>query len=801
MRIVLLLMLCCGILPLFAQIPEVAVGMDGTYLLSDFGEIRKMPAAGETLDKAAAWITAHGGGVLVVPAGTAKELVIRNQYQTLRPNAVTPVLTIIDRRGGMVVTHPPQIGLTMPFEFSGWTGTKTDRTLDTYPDFLPHWGSHTVSAINNTVLRGSSSVLRTCEVVKKAGSEVWVYPETIRGIFPAQRLSFTMPGVSTSIEVKDIYWDTARKQSYFTADIPEVQANGAGQLSNKSNVGSMLITTAHNADSQSFDFHVWREQYGHGDAFVISGWFAYQGDVMSSRGDENGVVLNAEIEGDIDAFTAKVESVDWANDALKFATGARNANKLGTSRPLINLNEKKWITAGSVLIVGAEDWSGMIVRNPAVQNKVDDYITWGITPDRFPMTYTDEQGHHPSLTTWDGKPVREFRYVYKGKTYPSLITRGANYLGGRIIGSPDCGWTPEVVGRFFAVAEEGEYATARDGGSYFCGGPAANVYRWYLIRAFKKNADGTCEIRIERVRFASVAAGGPTLYNDDNYTWDGHERPLKYIIAPGAFVSDIAEGWKEGMNSSPGADHPRTLKLADGPYRGTATDFAPGDPVVQAVGADPVFPRGVRIRQFNKIPSSWPTSAVEISNFGLVSTSAALLIGGDGMVDRDIALASRKDHKPAHGSALAIESVTGAGIRFSADVTEGALVFEQPVHEQPLVWKSAAGKTVLMVNPKNGNMSVSGGEVALPTVKGLSGISATSVAANNLRGINVPVKEGAQMLAVVFPANEPDANYSLTVQPNWFTLDRVVRKANNGFIVSFSTPAPKGAVVDWQLIR
>ncbi|OPZ86523.1 MAG: hypothetical protein BWY76_00917 [bacterium ADurb.Bin429] len=117
------------------------------------------------------------------------------------------------------------------------------------------------------------------------------------------------------------------------------------------------------------------------------------------------------------------------------------------------------------------------------------------------------------------------------------------------------------------------------------------------------------------------------------------------------------------------------------------------------------------------------------------------------------------------------------------------------------MWKSAAGKTVLMVNPKNGNMSVSGGEVALPTVKGLSGISATSVAANNLRGINVPVKEGAQMLAVVFPANEPDANYSLTVQPNWFTLDRVVRKANNGFIVSFSTPAPKGAVVDWQLIR
>ncbi|HOS43810.1 MAG TPA: hypothetical protein PK794_08985, partial [Armatimonadota bacterium] len=702
MRIVLMLMLWCCILPLCAQTPEVAVGMDGTYLLSDFGEIRKMPAARETLEKAAAWITAHGGGVLVVPAGTARELVVRNQFQTLRPDAVTPVLTIIDRRGGLVVTHPPQIGLTMPFEFSGWAGTKTDRTLDTYPDYLPHWGSHTVTAVNNTVLRGSSSVLRTCEVVKRAGSEVWIYPETIRGIF-------TMPGVSTNIEVKEIYWDTARRQSYFTADVPAVKADGVGQLSNKSNVGSMLITTAHNADSQSFDFHVWREQYGHGDAFVISGWFAYQGDVMSSRGDENGVVLNAEIESDIDPFSAKVEAVDWKHDALTFAPGARNANKLATSRPLINMNPAKWITAGTVCIVPAEDWSGMIVRNPAVQNKVDDYITWGITPDRFPMTYTDEQGEHPSLTTWDGKPVRAFKYVYKDKAYPSLITRGANYLGGRIIASPDCGWTPEVVGRFFAVAEEGEYVSGADGGGYFCGGAPDKAYRWYLIRAFKKNPDGTCEIRIERVRFAAVAAGGPTLYDEEHYTWDGHERPLTYIIAPGAFVSDIAEGWQEGMNSSPGAAHPRTLKLADGPYRGTATDFAPGDPVTQAVGADPVFPRGVRVRQFNKLPSSWPTSAVEISNHGLVSTYAALLIGGDGMVDRDLVLAHRKDRKPPHGSALSIDSVTGAGIRFNADVTEGALVFEQPAHEQPLVWKSAAGKTVLMVNPKSGNLSISGG--------------------------------------------------------------------------------------------
>ncbi len=801
MRWLVFAFLCICILPLHAQVPEVALGMDGAYLLSDFGEINTMPAVKNTLDKAAYWITTHGGGTLVVPTGTAKELVIRNQYQTQRPDGTVPVVTIIDRRNGLTITHPPQIGLTMPFEFSGWAGTKLDRTLDTYPDYLPHWGSHAVMAINNSVIRGSSSVLRTCEVVKRANGEVWLYPETIRGIFPAQRLPFTMPGVSKNIEVKHIGWDVAKQQAYFTADIPEVKANGTGQLSNKSNVGTLLLTTAHNADSQSFDFHVWREQYGHGDAFVISGWFAYQGDVMSSRGDENGVVLNAEIENDIDPFTAKVEAVDWTQDALKFAPGARNANKLATSRPLINMNAKKWLTAGTVQIVNAEDWSGMMVQNPALLAKVDDYVKWGITPERFPMTWTDEKGEHPSLISWDGKPVRAFAHVYNGKTFPSLITRGANYLGGRIIGAKECGWTPDVVGRFFAVTEPGEFVSGADGGGYFTASPPGNIYRWYLIRAYRRNADGTHEIRIERVRFAAVAAGGPTLYNDDNYTHDGHERPLRYIIAPGAYVSDIADGWKEGMNASPGADHPRTLKLAAGPHRGTALDFAPGDPVEQAVGADPVFPRGVRVRQFNKIPSSWPTSAIEISNFGLVSTYAALLIGSDGMVDRDIAIARRKDRKPAHQSGLAIDGVTGAGIRFNADVTEGALVFEQPVHEQPLVWKSAAGKTVLMVNPKTGNLSISGGDVALPTVKGVSGLSATGIAAKNLRGINVPVKEGARMLTVTFPTPEADANYSLSVQPTWFTMDRILQKTAAGFVVKFSEPAPKGAKIDWQLIR
>ena len=42
--------------------------------------------------------------------------------------------------------------------------------------------------------------------------------------------------------------------------------------------------------------------------------------------------------------------MDWTTNALTFKDG-KNAETLGNSRPLINMNPKKWVTAGKVLIV------------------------------------------------------------------------------------------------------------------------------------------------------------------------------------------------------------------------------------------------------------------------------------------------------------------------------------------------------------------------------------------------------------------------------------------------------------------
>jgi hypothetical protein len=81
------------------------------------------------------------------------------------------------------------------------------------------------------------------------------------------------------------------------------------------------------------------------------------------------------------------------------------------------------------------------------------------------------------------------------------------------------------------------------------------------------------------------------------------------------------------------------------------------------------------------------------------------------------------------------------------------------------------------------------------------GLSATTTPARNLRGISVPVPVAAKSLKVSFPQREADGVYSVAVQPNWFTLDRVVEKRPDGFTIEFSEPAPENGSIDWQMVR
>lgn len=106
-------------------------------------------------------------------------------------------------------------------------------------------------------------------------------------------------------------------------------------------------------------------------------------------------------------------------------------------------------------------------------------------------------------------------------------------MGGLIRFSNDAPVDESVVGRYFAVDEEDEYIPDTKG-------PAA-VRRWYLIDNVRRNADGTRDIQIIRHWWGAKPAGSPTLDKPENYSSDGHVKPLKYVLAPGVNAYDVSE--------------------------------------------------------------------------------------------------------------------------------------------------------------------------------------------------------------------------------------------------------------------
>jgi hypothetical protein len=73
--------------------------------------------------------------------------------------------------------------------------------------------------------------------------------------------------------------------------------------------------------------------------------------------------------------------------------------------------------------------------------------------------------------------------------------------------------------------------------------------------------------------------------------------------------------------------------------------------------------------------------------------------------------------------------------------------------------------------------------------------------AKNLRGKNVAVKMDETKIAVAFPVAETYETYAVFVEQNWLTNRAIVRKEASGFTVEFERAVPKGAKLDWMLVR
>jgi hypothetical protein len=444
-----------------------------------------------------------------------------------------------------------------------------------------------------------------------------------------------------------------------------------------------------------------------------------------------------------------VESVDWEHARLTFKPGARNEQTLADSRPLINRNPARALSKGKVLIVPAE-------------------------------SYHD--------------PVDTGKFRFEGKAYPTRLVKNERTgvselkMGGLIRGDRDCPWTQDVVGRYFALTETSEKT------------PKGSL-RWYLITALRENTDGTRDIEIRRYWWGAKSAGSPTLYRSENYTWDEHLRPLEYVIAPGTYVNDVSR-------AVPGGDRGGQRVLGLAPYRDVNSlfDFAPGDAVEQAIGPDPFRPEAFRVWMWEDVPGAFPSPVFDLANHGAASRHSALTVAGGPRTLEEAA--KRPQQKPAWENVLVVNTAVGVGLNFKADVADAAILLQQPNHEQPLKWHYGReeGKppreATLTVSRDTGVFRFEGNGVkAGGPVSGATGLSAEDKPARNLRGKNVAVEEKATSLRVKFPRPEEDGEYAVFIEQSWLGNRAVTEKGPEGFTITFATPAPANAKVDWMIVR
>lgn len=747
-----------AILMLFSPAGFAVGPSSGVYNLADFGPVETAAEAQATLESALQEIVAQGGGVLSLGPGAASDWRVDENTAPSSTKRNAASVTILDRRRGYLsCLLPSNVGHTGTMN---WLGLRFSRSVREPIDMC--YGVHSSLGIETHIAGGTSSYLHRILEDVEAGEDRRIYVPTIRGLAEGNHIVLYNPNDFTVI--KSLGWDRDRQLPYIVADLRHDHAAGGVYqmgIGNKHVVNSLTITDNVQSDNQSMTVLANRNVYADGDGFVFSARIRNQANIMSSLGDEGALCYAADIQNDLRPFRSTVESWNPQASELVYAPGVTRNFTLGTSRPLINMNPDKHVTAGAVYVVAP--------------------------------------GHRDP---WDPSDAGKTGQGYQGEIFP----------GGAIIGLPECGWTQDVVGRFFAIDEPTEYLDPEnDPSSGYTEGPDIRVHRWYHIRKLERRADGSHRLYVERTRWLCSVNNVPLLYRRSNYsdTLGSQPRlvPLQYIIAPGAYVADVSRAWTDSRSSAGrvSAAEPRTLVLAPSPDTGGKFDFEQGDRVVQAIGQDPWSPTGVRVRHHNYLPSTLEDSSFQAVNYGRVSVHSALQIHGGGR-DLDATRERNKDRRPAFRTGIDVNATTAVGLCFKADVAEAAIRFDQPNgRPQPLVWlrNKPNARSTLTVDPESGDFRFSGGILRGSglVLAGGTGISAGETPARNLRGIRIPVPAGAAKIEVRFPAPEADGDYAVMIQPSWFTMDRIAAQDSGGFVGEFSEPAPEHAYIHWTMIR
>ncbi len=369
--------------------------------------------------------------------------------------------------------------------------------------------------------------------------------------------------------------------------------------------------------------------------------------------------------------------------------------------------------------------------------------------------------------------------------------------GGAMLGwagslrSDDAPWGPHVVGRHFAVDEPDEHVP---GGTH--------VRRWYLITAYSQDDAGVHRLSVQRHWWGAKNGHGISrLYRADNFTNDASTpRRLKYIIAPGANAYDVSRGVLSGPEHSGGALE-YTIVLSPGPH-----DFAAGDPIEQAIGADPFRPVPFRSWVWDRVPGVWPSPIFDIANRGSTSRHAVMTVGG-GPASRE-AINQRADGSPPWSSYLRFDTAVHTGLAFDADVADAAIVLNPIAAGGNLfVWNrtdAGGGDRAAMRLSDQGDLVLHGIttlDVTDQSLTRVQGVSGGAHRADDLRGVGLSVVAGRRELTVEFRTRMPDADYAVMVQPSWLTQHAVTNQSEQGFTVQFNREAPANATLSWMLIR
>lgn len=450
----------------------------------------------------------------------------------------------------------------------------------------------------------------------------------------------------------------------------------------------------------------------------------------------------SQIEQDLDCFWGVVESWNPANQELTYQAGAHNPNKLGTSRPLVNMNPSTWITSGKVRVTPAG------------------------SPDN------------------------------------------------KIIGTPGTGWDQSVIGRFIAINDPSEYYAQGEPTAW---GPATHaVHRWWHITALEDAGNGYKYLFVEKTWWWVDTHTGPSLFRYTNYTTGpAHIVELDYIIAPGAWVSDVRRG---------AAANERTLVLAPSPSMSANFPFAPGDPITNPPGPNPWMPTAFRALHYESYPGSIKGVSFMSRSLSKVQLDAGFQVFGqfDAPMEQpqdanktvlDRIREKQKDGELPYNTGIYIFAATNTAIHIRGPVQYGAIDLWQPYdpvsntyNEQKIRWYRSNGASVstLHSRPTTGDFVFSGGDLDYQGKGAINqnGLSGTSIPAKNLRGINEAVAPGATQHSVVFPVAESDSAYGVMIECSWITGRAITQKTTMGFTVVFDQPAPGvGGRLDWLLVR